>query len=176
MWLYLYISHILCMVGYEYIYTQGFSNGSVVKNLPANSGDSGSTWVGKIPWRRNWQPTPVFLPGNPMDRGAGGLQSHGFAKDPQNLATEKHHHMHVFILVKYPSIPIFLRVFFLKIRMHLNIFRGLFSTFGNVTLFLLAVLQWQIVLMNFQILNQTICLENVPFSYYYYFFFNCSVF
>ena len=19
-------------------------------------------WVGKIPWRRNWQPTPVFLP------------------------------------------------------------------------------------------------------------------
>ena len=21
------------------------------------------TWVGKIPWRRNWQPTSVFLPG-----------------------------------------------------------------------------------------------------------------
>ena len=21
-------------------------------------------WVGKIPWRRAWQPTPVFLPGN----------------------------------------------------------------------------------------------------------------
>ena len=20
-------------------------------------------WVGKIPWRRNWQPIPVFLPG-----------------------------------------------------------------------------------------------------------------
>ena len=20
-------------------------------------------WVGKIPWRKNWQPTPVFLPG-----------------------------------------------------------------------------------------------------------------
>ena len=26
--------------------------------------------VGKIPWRRSWQSTPVFLPGNPMDRGA----------------------------------------------------------------------------------------------------------
>ena len=25
--------------------------------------------VGKIPWRRVWQPTPVFLPGNPMDTG-----------------------------------------------------------------------------------------------------------
>ena len=21
------------------------------------------SWVGKIPWRRTWQPTPVFLPG-----------------------------------------------------------------------------------------------------------------
>ena len=102
---------------------------------------------------------------------------HGFTKDPHNLATEQHHHIHIFILVKYPSIRIFLRVFFLKIRMHLNIFRGLFSTFGNVTLFLLAVLQWQIVLMNFQILNQTICLENVPFSYLFiFFFFDCSVF
>jgi len=20
-------------------------------------------WVGKVPWRRKWQPTPVFLPG-----------------------------------------------------------------------------------------------------------------
>ena len=28
-------------------------------------------WVKKIPWRRKWQPTPVFLAwGNPMDRGA----------------------------------------------------------------------------------------------------------
>ena len=22
-------------------------------------------WVGKIPWRKKWQPTPVFLPGKP---------------------------------------------------------------------------------------------------------------
>ena len=27
-------------------------------------------WVGKMPWRRNWQPTPVFLPGKSMDRVA----------------------------------------------------------------------------------------------------------
>ena len=27
-------------------------------------------WVGKIPWRREWLPTPVFLSGYPMDRGA----------------------------------------------------------------------------------------------------------
>ena len=26
-------------------------------------------WVGKMPWRRVWQPTPVFLPGEPTDKG-----------------------------------------------------------------------------------------------------------
>jgi len=43
----------------------GFPGGAVVKNLPANAGDArdtGSVWVGKIPWSRNWQPTPVILP------------------------------------------------------------------------------------------------------------------
>ena len=27
-------------------------------------------WVRKTPWRRAWQPTPIFLPGESMDRGA----------------------------------------------------------------------------------------------------------
>ena len=36
----------------------------MVKNPPANAGDTGfDPWVGKIPWRRKWHPTPVFLPG-----------------------------------------------------------------------------------------------------------------
>ena len=38
----------------------------MVKNLPANAGDKRhgfDHWVGKIPWRRAWQPTPIFLPG-----------------------------------------------------------------------------------------------------------------
>jgi len=40
----------------------------MVKNLPAMREDLGSIpgfdpWVGQIPWRRAWQPTPVFLPG-----------------------------------------------------------------------------------------------------------------
>ena len=37
----------------------------VVKTLPANAGDVGDggfdPWVGKIPWRRKLQPTPVFF-------------------------------------------------------------------------------------------------------------------
>ena len=47
------------------------TGGSAVKDVPANAGDLSSIPVlGKIPWRRKWQPTPVFLLGNPMDRGA----------------------------------------------------------------------------------------------------------
>ena len=37
-----------------------------------NARDAGlNPWVGKITRRRKWQPTPVFLPGNSMDRRAG---------------------------------------------------------------------------------------------------------
>jgi len=39
----------------------------VVKNVPANAGHIKRhwfhPWVGKIPWRKVWQLTPVFLPG-----------------------------------------------------------------------------------------------------------------
>ena len=36
----------------------------MVKNRPANARVIWfDPWVGKIPWGRKWQPTPVFLPG-----------------------------------------------------------------------------------------------------------------
>jgi len=36
----------------------------MVKNLPAiQEMVQFDPWVRKIPWRRPWQPTPVFLPG-----------------------------------------------------------------------------------------------------------------
>ena len=44
----------------------------MVKNLPANAGDMRhwfDPWIRKIPWRREWQPTPVFCLENPLDRG-----------------------------------------------------------------------------------------------------------
>ena len=35
-------------------------------------------WVGKIPWRRAWQPTPVFLPGEPLgQRSLAGYSPRG---------------------------------------------------------------------------------------------------
>ena len=41
---------------------------ALAKNPPVNTGDvrdagSISPWVGKVLWRRAWQPTPVLLPG-----------------------------------------------------------------------------------------------------------------
>ena len=47
----------------------------VVKNPLANTGDikrrGFNPWVGKISWRRAWQPTPIFLPGE--SRGQNSL-------------------------------------------------------------------------------------------------------
>ena len=43
--------------GWEYTELWGFPSDSVIKNPPVNAGDTGS----KIPWRRKWQPTPVFF-------------------------------------------------------------------------------------------------------------------
>ena len=43
-------------------------------------------WGGKISWRRKWQPTPVFLPENPMDRGAWWATAHGVAKSRTRLS------------------------------------------------------------------------------------------
>ena len=36
---------------------------SVGKESACNAGDPSSIWIGKIPWRREWLPTPVFWPG-----------------------------------------------------------------------------------------------------------------
>ena len=47
--------------------SEGFSSGSAGKDSPCQCRQCKrhgfDTWVGKIPWRRKWQPTPVFLPG-----------------------------------------------------------------------------------------------------------------
>ena len=51
----------------KYIESKGFLGGSAVQSLPASADDARDSWVwswvGKIPWRRAGQPTPVFFPG-----------------------------------------------------------------------------------------------------------------
>ena len=60
----------------------GFPGGSVVKNSPTNAGDVGSVpGLGKIPWRRKWEPTAVLLPGKSKGERAWRATVHGVAKE-----------------------------------------------------------------------------------------------
>ena len=59
-----------------------FPGGSVGKESTCNARDTGDCrfdpLVGKILWRRAWQPTPVFLPGEPHGkRSLGGYSPKG---------------------------------------------------------------------------------------------------
>ena len=50
---------------YQYLWGKGgFPGGSDGKESACNAGDPGSIpGSGRFPWRREWQPTLVFLPG-----------------------------------------------------------------------------------------------------------------
>ena len=67
----------------------------MVKNPPANAGDmrdSGSIpGTRKTPWRRAWQPTPVFLPGDPIDRSLVGYRPQGFKELDTTEGTQHAH-------------------------------------------------------------------------------------
>ena len=57
----IYLLSVLLM--YLYIYL-GFPGDSMVKNPPTSEGDAHSIHgLGRGPWRREWQPIPVSLPG-----------------------------------------------------------------------------------------------------------------
>ena len=54
---------------------RGNSAGSAVKNTAAMQETRFNPWVGKILWRWEWQPTPVFLPGKSWTEEPGRLHS-----------------------------------------------------------------------------------------------------
>ena len=63
----------------------------VVNNPPANAGDMKrgfDPWVGKISWRKKWQPTPMFLPGESWTEEPCRLRSMGLQRGEHNLATK----------------------------------------------------------------------------------------
>ena len=66
----------------------------VVKKLSTNVGRHKTCgfdpWVRKIPWRRKWQPTPVFLPGKPYGQRAWQAVIDGVCKGIRhNLLTKQ---------------------------------------------------------------------------------------
>ena len=49
-------------------------------------------WVRKMPWRRKWQPTPVFLPGKP--HGQRSLVGYSPQGCKESDTTEQLNHQH----------------------------------------------------------------------------------
>ena len=90
------------------VYVQGFSGGSVVKNPPAGAGDTGLTpGLGKIPWRRKWQPTPGFLPGESHEqRSLAGWRPWEHKRVRHDAVTKQQHsnmyvHVCAYMLPRY---------------------------------------------------------------------------
>ena len=70
---------------YVYIPLRNFPTGSVVSNLPANTGNSVSIpGSGTSPGEGNDNPLQYSCLGNPMDRGAWQATVHGSLKELDN--------------------------------------------------------------------------------------------
>ena len=52
----------------------------MVKRLPTMRETWFDPWVGKIPWKRKWQPIPVFLPGKSIGQKSLVGYGHRVAK------------------------------------------------------------------------------------------------
>ena len=77
----------------RYLYIQtSFPGGSGDKSICLQCGRHGfNPWVGKIPWRSKWQPTPVLLPG----KFHGWRSLVGYS--PWGHTTERlHFHFHIY--------------------------------------------------------------------------------
>ena len=62
----------------------------MVKNLLVMWETQVHPWVGKIPWKRDWQPTPVFLPRESHgQRSLGGYSPWG-CKESDTTETTEH--------------------------------------------------------------------------------------
>ena len=68
-----------------------------LKALPAMQETRFDPWVGKTPWRREWQPVPVFLLENPMDGGAWWARVHEVAKSRTRLSNLTYLRQHAFL-------------------------------------------------------------------------------
>ena len=79
----------------------GFPGGTVLKNPPANAGATGESCVEKIPWRRKWQPTPVFWLGKFHGQRNLAGYSLGVKKSWTQLSTHTHTHTQTQIKFKY---------------------------------------------------------------------------
>ena len=69
--------------------TTGFPGDSAIKNPLAMQEIRFDLRVGKSLWSRKWQPAPVFLMENPMDRRAWGVTACGGARVRYDLTSKQ---------------------------------------------------------------------------------------
>ena len=72
-----------------FVQSVGFPGGSVVKSTCKCGRQGFNPRVGKSPWRREWQPTPVFMLDNSTDREAWRATVRGVAESDTPEATER---------------------------------------------------------------------------------------
>ena len=78
-------------IGYAFQYSWASLVAQMVKNPPSMWETWVWSWVGKIPWRRKQQPTPIFLPGeSSWTKEPGGLQPVGLQRVGHDWATFTH--------------------------------------------------------------------------------------
>ena len=80
----------------------GFPDGRDGKESACNAGDLGSIpGSGRFPWRRKWQPTPVFLPGESHEqRNLVGYSPWG-CKELNETKQLIHTHTSFTVITKY---------------------------------------------------------------------------
>ena len=118
----------------------------VVKNLPSNISrrcrkHGFDPRVGKIPWRRKWQPTPVFLPVKPhRQRRLVGYSPQGYKESDMT----EHTYTHVaFVYLLLPILSVFSHFFFVSIMLY-----HVFSYFSSVH-------QWSLIVYWYWALETT---------------------
>ena len=93
-------------------------------------------WVGKIPWRRKWQPTPVLLPGKSHGWRSLGSYSHRVSKSQTRLSSTQTHVPSI-VLSALPVLSLLLLLLLLHVNAHKKPVRwvlllsSLFYKWGN---------------------------------------------
>jgi len=138
----------------------GFPGGSVVKNPPTNAENMDSIpRLSKMPWRRKWQPTPVFLPAKSHEqKSLVGYSPWGRKSIGHDLVTKraKHTIYHYFQGVEQSPNNVLL-IFTHKAVLNLSrydssswieqnsiLFRHLIEESGSRLITLAHILQWKL--------------------------------
>ena len=88
---------------WKYWREEGFPGGSDSKRICLQCRRLGfSPWVGKIPWKREWLLTPVFLPGEfHCQRGLVGYNPWGHKESTERVSTQTDERERLNVYIRY---------------------------------------------------------------------------